>query len=250
MLTEERQKYILEQLSRQKIVKTQTLVTELKASESTIRRDLQEMEVAGLLKRIHGGAKQLMKLDTEPDMQEKSSKNLHEKQTIAKYAADLVKNGDFIYLDAGTSTYEMIPFLKGKEIHVITNSVYHANALINLAIPTMIIGGTIRLKTKAVINAFSVQQLESLRFDKAFLGINGVDSQAGLTTPDPDEAIMKSTAIKQSEQLIILADASKFNKVSFAKVSEIDAGLIVTNSLPKEDRTIYTQLTTIKELVL
>ncbi|WEG72823.1 DeoR/GlpR family DNA-binding transcription regulator [Vagococcus intermedius] len=250
MLTEERQKYILEQLSHQKIIKTQTLVTKLDASESTIRRDLQEMEAAGLLKRIHGGAKQLMKLDTEPDMLEKSSKNLHEKQIIAKYASDLVKNGDFIYLDAGTSTYEMIPFLKGKEIHVITNSVYHANALVNLSIPTMIIGGTIRLKTKAVINAFSVQQLELLRFDKAFLGINGVDANAGLTTPDPDEAIMKSTAIQQSEQLIVLADASKFNKVSFAKVAEIDAGLILTNSLPEEDHAIYTQLTTIKELVL
>lgn len=248
MLTEERQHLILELLSQHDIVKSQDLISQLDASESTIRRDLQELEAQGLLHRIHGGAKRLVKLDSEPNMLEKSAKNIQEKQLIAQYAARLIQDGDFVYLDAGTSTYEMIPFLVGKELNVITNSVYHAAALTDLNIPTMIIGGSIKLSTKAVVSAFSLRQMEDLRFDKAFMGINGIHPSYGFTTPDLEEAAMKSTAQKQAEQVFILADQTKFNKVSFAKVSELASGLVITNSLTPKLRQTFSTIATIKEV--
>lgn len=248
MLTEERRKLILDLLTTQEIVKSQEIMTLSASSESTIRRDLQEMEAAGLLKRIHGGAKRIIKLDYEPDMLEKASKNIHEKQLIAEYATSFLREGDFIYLDAGTSTYEMIPYLEHKTVNVITNSVYHATALTDLKIPTMIIGGNIKLTTKAVVSAFSLQQLELFRFDKAFMGINGIHPKHGLTTPDSEEATMKAVALRQAEQVYVLADHSKFNKVSFSKVASLSDATILTNHLPTDISQQFKSLTTIKEV--
>lgn len=249
MLTEERQKVILDLLKEHGIVKSQVLVKQLATSESTIRRDLQELEEAGHLRRVHGGAKSIVKLDSEPNMREKSAINIHEKQLIAKYAASLVSDGDFIYLDAGTSTYEMIPFLRGKNINVITNSVYHATALTDFEIPTMIIGGSIKISTKAVVSAFSLQQLKTFRFDKSFMGINGIHPEYGLTTPDTEEAAMKSVALDQSERVYILADDSKFNKVSFTKVAELGDNLIITNELNDKVSKTFKNIATIKEVI-
>lgn len=248
MLTEERKKRIIDLIDQEEIIKSQALMKDLNASESTIRRDLQELEAAGLLKRVHGGAKKIVKLDHEPTMLEKSSQNVQNKQLIAKYACQLINDGDVIYLDAGTSTYEMIPFLANKDITVVTNSVYHAAALSDLNISTMIIGGNIKLNTKAVVSAFSVKQITLFRFDKSFMGINGVHSDYGLTTPDSEEATMKTSAINQSEQIFFMADSSKFNKVSFAKVADIDTGIIITDRLAENVAPLMVQLSNIKEV--
>src|SRR5690625_374927 len=111
MLTEERHAFILNQLKENKIVKSQTLMNKLQCSESTIRRDLSELENKGLLKRIHGGARSTYQLEEELSVSEKSSKNIQEKQNIAKLAASLVRENDVIYIDAGTTTLAMIDFL-------------------------------------------------------------------------------------------------------------------------------------------
>ncbi|MEA4830044.1 MAG: DeoR/GlpR family DNA-binding transcription regulator, partial [Enterococcus thailandicus] len=130
MLTEERRQKILDLLEQHKIVKSQDLVTLLDASESTIRRDLQELENEGFLERIHGGAKKEQLLGFEQAMSEKTLKNVQEKQQIARLAADLIESDDVIYLDAGSTTLEMIPFLQGKNVTVVTNSVKHAANLV------------------------------------------------------------------------------------------------------------------------
>lgn len=141
MLTEERKQKILQLLEQHKIVKSQELVVLLDASESTIRRDLQELEDEGLLQRIHGGAKKEDLLGFEQNMSEKTLKNVHEKQVIARLAAELVNDEEVIYLDAGSTTLEMIPFLKDKRITVVTNSVKHAAALVDLQVSTIVLGG-------------------------------------------------------------------------------------------------------------
>lgn len=246
MLTEERQQVILNLLSTQTIVKTQALVSQLNASESTIRRDLQELEAAGQLQRIHGGAKLLIKLDNEPSVLEKTSLNQSAKTQVAKLAVSLIQADDIIYLDAGTATFEMIAFLP-TTVNVITNSVYHASELITRGIPTTIIGGSIKLTTQATADLASVRQIESLRFDKAFMGINSIHPETGFTTPDPNEALVKATVIMQSSQSYTLADSSKFNKLSFAKVTDLSDSVILTNQLTADLHAQYSHKTTIKE---
>lgn len=233
MLTEERKKYILEQLNIHGIIKNVDLIEQLNSSQTTIRRDLQELENEGLLQRIHGGARSLRLLSQEDTMSVKSTKNTQEKEIIGKMAAKQIKHGDTIFLDAGTSTYAMIPFLKDKEIQVVTNSIYHANYLVDLSITTNILGGPIKKNTKAVIGLSAYQQLETMQFNKCFLGTNGIDSTSGFTTPDQEEASLKKLAIQQSQQTYILADHSKYDQIYFSQFASTKAQHhLITNDCP------------------
>lgn len=247
MLTEERQQKILEHLEKHTVVKSQELTEVLQASESTIRRDLQELENKGLLVRIHGGAKQNQRLSLELNMDEKTAKNVQEKQQIAQLAANEIQDEDIIYLDAGSTTLELIPLLVGKKITVVTNSVRHATCLVEMHIPTIILGGPIKLSTNAVLGAAALHQLGQLRFNKAFMGINGLHEDLGFTTPDPEEAAMKQLVFKNAEKVFVLADQTKFGKITFMKVAEIADATILTDRCPQEFSKTFQQLTTIKE---
>lgn len=249
MLTEERKQKILALLEEDGIVKLHPLIALLDTSESTVRRDLQELEDAGLLERIHGGAKKLTALGFEPKMQDKEQLHASEKKMIARYAASLVKEGDVIYLDAGSSTLALIGELpQNLKIKVVTNSVKHAARLIDAQIETIIIGGTIKLSTNATFGSDSLQQLGQYQFNRAFLGTNGIDLTAGLTTPDPEEAILKRTAIENSGAAYVLADHTKFGQKSFVKVAPLGSTTIITDFCPAEELAAYQAQTTIKEV--
>lgn len=248
MLTEERHKKIIDWLERDGLVKSQELIHWLDASESTIRRDLQELENQGLLERIHGGAKRPQHLEQEPAMIEKSSKNVQQKKLIAKNAADYVCDGDVIYLDAGSTTAEMIPFLKNRSITVVTNSVGLAANLVDAQIATIVLGGRIKLTTDAVVGSQALEQLKQYRFNKAFMGMNGVRVDNGYSTPDPEEAMLKRMAIQQAEEAIVLVDHSKFNQTSFVSVAPLAAASILTDSCPLVIHDQITEQTTLKEV--
>jgi DeoR family fructose operon transcriptional repressor len=230
LLTIERHEKILSLLKERMTVKMQELVDELKASESTIRRDLTDLEKAKKLKRIHGGATLLQKKLDEPTVAEKTIKNSHEKKRIAEKAALLIEEGDCVFLDAGTTTVEIIPFLQGKEVVVVTNGLTNISLLIELNIETHVIGGYVKSGTRAFVGRSAIQTLESFRFDKAFLGVNGLTVEDGCTTPDPEEAFIKENAIKRSRQSYILADHSKFGEVSFSKFSNAEDVTIITST--------------------
>ncbi|MCT6923870.1 MULTISPECIES: DeoR/GlpR family DNA-binding transcription regulator [Bacillales] len=231
MLTVERQRLIRELLKQQDIVTMQELIEITNASESTIRRDLIQLEKAKVLKRIHGGAARLQGKLVEPSVSEKSSKNLSSKKALASFAANLIEDGDCIYLDAGTTVYEMIPYLQAKQVVVVTNSAYHLDLLIENNIKTYLIGGAIKHQTKAMVGQGAVISLEQYRFDKCFIGANGVHLEYGYTTPDPEEAMIKMTAIRLAQEAYVLVDDSKFNEVFFAKIADLREATIITNNI-------------------
>lgn len=248
MLTEERHKKIINWLERDGLVKSQDLVHWLDASESTVRRDLQELEDLDLLERVHGGAKRPQHLEQEPGMTEKSSKNVQQKKLVAKYAVDCIAEGDVIYLDAGTTTSEMISFLKDHTVTVVTNSVGLAARLVELQIATIVLGGRIKLATDAVVGSQALEQLKQYRFNKAFMGMNGVHTDSGYSTPDPEEAILKRAAIQQAEEAFVLVDHSKFNQTSFVSVAPLSAASILTDTCPLVIHDQITEQTTLKEV--
>lgn len=248
MLTEERYHYILDQLTQHGLVKSQELIKEMNCSESTLRRDLDALEEKGMLVRVHGGAKRLYEVEREIPVTEKTSKNIQEKKEIAEYASSFIQDGDTIFLDAGTTTLYMIPFLNQKRIRIVTNAVQHAHLLADQGNEVVLIGGVLKNTTKAVVGAVGCAQLSQYHFNKAFLGINGVDLEYGFTTPDPEEAAIKQQAINNSAKVFILADKSKFNKVTFVKVEDIDSATILTNSLNKKEFSSYFEATTLMEV--
>lgn len=233
MLTPERHQIILSLLKEKQTVKIQELVELTKASESTIRRDLIQLEKGKFLKRIHGGAARLQGKLQEPSMTEKSSKNLQEKRLIAKYAASLVEKGDCIYLDAGSTVMQMIPYLP-EDIVVVTNGLTHIGPLFEKRIETYVIGGYAKPKTNAVIGRGALASLGMYRFDKSFMGVNGIHPEYGFTTPDPEEALIKQTAISLSREAYVLADHTKFSEIAFAKIADIHEAAIITDGLDKE----------------
>lgn len=246
MLTPERQQYIIEKINQNGFIKIQELVKELHTSESTIRRDLSQLEDMSILKRVHGGAELVKNRSIEPTILEKSTSRLKEKEAIAKLAAAVIEDGDCIYLDAGTTTLAMIPFIQNKPITVVTNGILQATALQDSNIITYLIGGRIKKATNALIGSQAINNINNYRFDKCFLGINGIHPDWGFSTPDPEEAILKRSAIDLSKEAFVLADFSKFDETSFARVTELNQATIITDGIDSTKLAKYKKNTTIK----
>lgn len=230
MLTKQRHQLILQRLSEQKVVKLKELVDLTDSSESTIRRDLTDLEAEGYLARVHGGATLIATPDEEPTFEEKRDRFVDEKVAIARKAATFIEDGMSIYLDAGTTTQAMVPFLEGKKIVVVTNSLPIANELFDLDIKTFVIGGELKRSTQALVGYNARESMMNYRVDLAFLGMNGIDLDAGYTTPDPEEALVKKTAIELAQTSYVLADASKIGKRTFSRVATLDAAQLITSS--------------------
>ncbi|MBD1381328.1 DeoR/GlpR family DNA-binding transcription regulator [Metabacillus arenae] len=230
MLTPERHKLIVDLVKEKNVVKIQELVEVTNSSESTIRRDLTLLEDEKQVKRIHGGAAKLKGKLIEPDLIEKSAANLLAKKLIAKHAASLIENGDSIFLDAGTTTLQMVPYLTNAEnIVVVTNSISLIQPLIEKNIKTFLIGGYIKPRTAAMVGRGAIEGIKNYRFDKAFLGANGIHHELGYTTPDPDEANIKRFAVSLSREPFILADSSKLGEVSFSNIADLEEAVIITD---------------------
>lgn len=192
-------------------------------SESTVRRDLKELEEAKLLKRTHGGAVSLISVNFEAAYPDKADRFLDEKLRIARKAVEMIQEGDAILLDAGTTTLQIAKELKNfSNIKVITNSIMALNELKDCRnIEVSITGGMLRPDTMAFVGPMTERSLEMVRVDKAFLGTNGLDLEEGITTPNILEAATKRKMIAIAKQVILLADHSKIGKVSFCKVADV-----------------------------
>ena len=234
MLTQERHALILEKLEKESVVYLSDLINLLDASESTIRRDLNYLDKAGLLKKVHGGATSLNSKiinTTEFEVEVRQGINKEEKIAIAKYAASLIKNDDLIYIDSGTTTELMIDFIEAKGATFVTNGIGHAKKLIHKNLTTYILGGELKLTTEAIIGIEAINSLRKYNFTKGFFGANGIDIERGFTTPDIREAMVKEEALKKSKLSFVLADNSKFNEVSSITFGEISNTSIITTKL-------------------
>lgn len=235
MLTPERHRIIIELLSNQKVVTVHELTEATSSSESTIRRDLFYLEQEGKLQRFHGGAELSHTKSEEIAIHERLTKNQQEKAAIGRFAANLVQSGDCIYLDAGTTTAQMIPHLR-TDILVVTNGLTLVDQCLQQGLRTYLIGGEVKATTRAVIGRGAMEAIETYRFDKCFMGMNGVHELHGYTTPDPDEAWIKKRAMDLSSQKYVLADDSKWGAVSFSFVNPIESSVLITNQTPNMNR--------------
>ncbi|WP_371360965.1 DeoR/GlpR family DNA-binding transcription regulator [Sporomusa malonica] len=239
---EERKLKIVEYLQEHLRASVQELGKIFQVSESTVRRDLQELEDAKLLKRTHGGAVCLENVNFEPTFIEKEDKFRKEKESIARKAAEFIEDGDTLVIDSGTTTaYLAKEMKKFSNLKVVTNSIILAQELQgNEGIEVIITGGTLRQNTLAMVGPIAEQTLSRLRVDKAFIATNGLDMKEGLTTPNIVEAATKTKMIDIAKQVILLADHTKIGKLAFAKfadVSRIDTCIVddkVTQNMIKE----------------
>ncbi|TDM12213.1 DeoR/GlpR family DNA-binding transcription regulator [Macrococcus lamae] len=229
MLTIERHDTILSLLSTHEAVSLQLLMDETNSSESTIRRDLSTLEKEGKLIRVHGGAKRTVEKHRDIALSVKTTKFVAEKNDIAKQAAALVQDNDCIYLDAGSTTLAMIPHLNQQHLTVVTNGLTHVPPLVEQGIEVYMVGGYVKSSTYAHVGVQARTMLDSFSFDKAFMGANGVDLIHGLTTPDIEEAAIKTAAVRKSKHSYFLIDDSKFDETTFAKICDLEDVQLITN---------------------
>jgi len=240
MLNIERENSILELLKQKEVIKIQEIVEFLNISEATARRDLASLEKKELVKRVHGGAILNNSLDTTKDFNIQYRRNLNrvEKEKIAKYAASLIKRDSYIFLDAGTTTLCMIKYLKNLNIKVVTNGLNLIDELEKYQIESYLIGGKIKSKTSCTVGFSAAQYIKNFNFQYAFIGVNAVNLD-GYSTPDFEEALIKSEAINKSTNTFFLCDHSKIGKNSFTIFSTLDKGTLITDKpLSKEYKNI------------
>ena len=237
MFAEERQRKIIDMLKESSSLKVVELAAHFDVSESTIRRDLQELEEHQILKRTHGGAVSIHERGFEPTFKEKKEEFSHEKERIGELAADLVEDGYSVILDTGTTTLEIAKRIRNKKITVITNSLDIAEELSEVEnIELIMTGGTLRGNTRAMVGYLTENTLKNFRADIAFIGANGVTRKDGATTPNHVEAMTKRAMIASSHRVYLVADTSKFGSVSFAVITPLNevTGIITAGEMNDE----------------
>ena len=239
MLAEDRCKKILDILDSMGSVTVQQLMDELNTSESTIRRDLVAMDKKGYLTKVHGGA---IANNTNIHTQDEKvinrlKQNRSEKEQIARYAASLIVDNDFVYIDAGTTTAIMIDY--------VTNSLTNAKRISDRGYTVYILGGEFKSTTEAIVGDEAVVTLDKYNFTKGFWGTNGITVKNGFTTPEIKEAMVKKKSMENSKEKYILADDSKFSQVSSIKFADFEDAVIITNALSNDN---YKKYKNIKEV--
>ncbi|WP_372399939.1 DeoR/GlpR family DNA-binding transcription regulator [Azospirillum sp. HJ39] len=236
MLTTERKALILDTLAREGRVVAKDFSRKLGLSEDTIRRDLRELAAEGLLQRVHGGALPASKALADLPTRRKIS--VDDKAAIARAAAGMVRNGQILFLDGGTSAVALARALPlDLRATVATHSPDVAVALLDHpGVELELIGGRIYKHSNVAVGAVAIEGISHIRADVYFMGVAGIHPEHGLTTGDREEAAIKRAISRRSAETIILASREKLGAVSACDViglGEVD-GLVVEKSCPAD----------------
>lgn len=221
-LVPERQKRLFSLIREHGAVRVDELCETLSVSPATIRRDLEMLEAAGGIRRVHGGAVFGGTRLEEPLFDDKTSVAGEEKQAIARQALEHIRDGETVYLDGGSTVLELAKLLRDRDdLTIVTNSLRAAAELAAHGPRLMLPGGELRRRSQTVVGAMTRFFLETIYIDVAFMGTIGM-GEKGLTTTDPGEAFTKQQVMERSQRVILLADSGKVGKVSFAQAGTLD----------------------------
>lgn len=225
MYAPERQQAILDVARRDGRVEVRSLAKRFRVTPETIRRDLSLMERRGLVQRAHGGAIAADRLSIEPAVDDRERILTSQKERIARAALAEVPHTGSVLLDAGTSTARLAALLPPEaELTVVTNSIAIAAQLAGRPnIDLHLLGGHLRRLTLANVGRWTAEALAGVAVDVAFVGTNGITTERGLTTPDLEEAQVKSAMITSAKRTVVLADHTKFGREDFAVVAPLRA---------------------------
>ncbi|EKP95163.1 DeoR/GlpR family DNA-binding transcription regulator [Thermaerobacter subterraneus] len=238
MPTSSKSQAILEHVRRVRFATVAELSASLGVSAVTVRRYLAQLEEQGLLTRTRGGAIAIGDLLEEPALTAKEGRQAEEKQRIAAAAVSMINDGDVIALNAGSTTAAIARLLTTRrEITVVTNSLPVIRTLAgNPDIRMLIVGGQLRNRSLALVGPLALQNLADLFVDKAFLGVDGISVEHGITTPNLDEAVVNRTMLRRARKVIVVADHTKFGRVSLSRISSIEeVHTVITDQLAPAD---------------
>jgi DeoR/GlpR family transcriptional regulator of sugar metabolism len=232
--TQQRRETILAQAYELGHVTVKQLAGDLAVSPSTVRRDLRQLAQGGQLQLVYGGA--VLKRNSDHSFRSKALRNIEAKRTIGRLAAEIVGDGEQVFIDSGTTCLELAPHLRRKRgLSVIVNSVRAAEELDAPGLSVILLGGQYRPERMDAIGPMARDALEQLRGYVAFVGTDGLDTEFGLTASDIESAHLYRLAVRNARESILLADHSKFLAPSLYKIVEWDAiSRVVTDRRPDD----------------
>lgn len=238
MLAEQRHARILNMVASNGSASVPELAAALDTSESTVRRDLEKLDQAGKLAKVHGGATRLAGASVTRDLAlpERFGLNAPEKRQVAAFAATLVGPDDFVYVDSGSTTGALLDSLAETRATYVTCSVTHAMRLVEKGCRVIVLGGELKGVTDALVGPDALDALQRYHFSLGFWGTNGATPEEGLTTPDRSEAMVKRVSLERCDRPYVLCDATKFGVVASVTFAGFDAATILTESAPEAYR--------------
>lgn len=246
LLGEDRRRRIVAWIHERGSATVNDLAREFGVSTVTVRTDLQALERSGALERSHGGALPLASAGgdspiTEAPLSVKQSRYHDEKVDIARVAAAMIRDGETIILDSGSTTFEIARLLGElplRSLTVVTNALNIATELVGAPshIRVLMLGGVLRPLSYSMVGPDAELTLSRLVADRLFLGADAIDLDLGVTTADPTEAQLNSRMVKIARETIVLADASKFGRRSFSPIAPLEAVhcIVTDRKAPKE----------------
>jgi DeoR family fructose operon transcriptional repressor len=227
LIPAERHQRIQALLEQRSVASIAELSELLSVSEATIRRDLETLEGRGLLERTHGGAILTRRLPTEPFYAQSASVHRAEKQRIGAAAAALVADGEAVFINSGTTTTEVMRHLAlrpdVRRVTVITTNVSGALDARHPELDLLLLGGSFRPQSNAVVGDSALRTLQQMNADKAFIGVDGFSLKGGLTTPVLAEAEVARLMVERTRgAVVVVADSSKWGVVSNFEIAALE----------------------------
>jgi len=245
VLAAERRQRVLDLVTRQGCVALTELAHAIRVSESTIRRDLDYWHQQGMLKRTHGGAIYLGESIGLPPLEERTSRQIEEKQLVAKAAAARVRDGDALLLDGGTTTLEVARLLVGRSLQIVTNSLPIANLFASSRETELVmLGGYVYPKTGVALGPMTVRMLEDIHVHQTILSVGGITAK-GLFNSNLLLVELERRMMRCADEVVVVADHTKFGRQALAflcEPSDIDT-LIVDRALTPEQRRLIDEST-------
>ena len=229
----DRQKNILKLISEFEKLSVNELSDKLDVSGVTIRQDLTELELKGLLRRVHGGAV----LNSSDDIANRLIYKFEEKQKIARKAAELVSDGETVFIESGSANTLLAKELTKKQgITIITTNIFIARELKAYNnIKIIVLGGMFQPESECLVGQLTNYCIEKINFSKSFVGIDGYTPETGFTGKDMLRAETAAAIVKKSKKSFVLTDSSKFGKSALIKMFEVsDIDYIITDSIPEK----------------
>lgn len=253
MYAPERQQAILRLARENGRVDVLSLATRFDVTAETVRRDLKALDRAGLVRRVHGGAIPAGQLDFEPDLAARESASTDEKERIGQAAVEELPADGSVVLDAGSTTARLAASIPvDASLTVVTHALPTAARLADHpGIELHIVGGRVRHRTRAAVDAWALRTYGEINADVLFLATNGFSVDAGLTTPDLAEAAVKRTVIAAARRVVLLADSTKAGQEHFARfgdLSHVDLLITDTGLSPEDAQAIEGQGTHVKRV--
>jgi DeoR family fructose operon transcriptional repressor len=233
MYAVERRQWLVERARSYGRLDVTALSEELNLAPETIRRDLNDLERQGMLRRVYGGAVPIERLHFESALSVRASRRPAEKGRIATAAVELLGTAEAIFIDEGQLPHLVAERLEPPHpVTVVTASLAIATELVGRPnVEVLIVGGRVRPQTLGAVDHWAVDMLRSLVLDLAFLGANGISVEHGLTVPESAIAAVKAAALGSSRRRICVADSSKFGADSFVRFAGLtDFEHIVTDT--------------------